>query len=188
MGKPSITETIDITSPFIEADYTIAEYNALREEILKRIEMQHQIISLTLIVAGTFFSINLQGNLNPLFNLIYPVLALFLATYWAQNGAQIVRIGNYIYENFDKHLTNGRGWENHLRKTAYGRNFHLSLFAARGIFIGTQLITLAIFLSHFEQSYENIAIISAIALTALITLILLRNRRSGPKNRNQQKG
>ena len=40
--------------------FLLAEYAALRAELLKRIELQHQLISLTLIVFGTMLSFGLQ--------------------------------------------------------------------------------------------------------------------------------
>lgn len=39
----------------------IEEYTTLREEILKRIELQHQLINLALIFAGTLLTISLSG-------------------------------------------------------------------------------------------------------------------------------
>ena len=55
-----------------------AEYTSLREEIIKRIEIQHQLLSLALIAPGTVLAIGFQsGSASLLF--VYPVLGMFLS-------------------------------------------------------------------------------------------------------------
>jgi hypothetical protein len=60
----------------------IAEYNAMREEILKLVENQHQILSLSLIAPGTILAIGFQTR-NASIMYLYPILALFLICYLA---------------------------------------------------------------------------------------------------------
>jgi hypothetical protein len=48
-----------------DPDFALAEYSALRDEILKRIEFQNQIVNLTLIVAGTAVSVAFQLSNGP---------------------------------------------------------------------------------------------------------------------------
>jgi len=76
-----------------DKDFAIAEYSALRDEILKRIELQNQILNLTLILAGTVVSVGFQLNNGPIMLLIYPPIALVLSSGWEQNNLRIRQIG-----------------------------------------------------------------------------------------------
>ena len=69
------------------------EYNSLRGEILKRIELRQQIISITLTLAGIFLSFGLSTDTVAL---IYPPLAAFLSIAWAQNDFRIRDLATYI--------------------------------------------------------------------------------------------
>ena len=72
------------------------EYNTLRGEIQKRIELRHQIVSATLAIAGAFIGV---GVTNGILALIYPPIAIFLAIGWAQNDVRIYHMahdGNYV--------------------------------------------------------------------------------------------
>ena len=73
------------------------EYVALRSEILKRIELRHQLISITLTIAGAFFAV---GVSIALVTLIYPPLATFLALSWAQNDLRVGMVGKYMREHY----------------------------------------------------------------------------------------
>ena len=74
----------------------VTEYQALRSEILKRIEFRYQLINLILIVAGTFLTVGLQPNISASMLLVYPILALFLVAGWVHNGVATLRIARYI--------------------------------------------------------------------------------------------
>ena len=73
------------------------EYVALRSEILKRIELRHQLISITLTIAGAFFAV---GVSIALVTLIYPPLATFLALSWAQNDLRVGMVGKYMRDHY----------------------------------------------------------------------------------------
>jgi hypothetical protein len=66
----------------VDIDKIATEYNALRDEILKRIELRQQFVSMTLTIAGVFLGI---GVTTDTIALVYPLLATFLAIGWAQN-------------------------------------------------------------------------------------------------------
>ena len=73
----------------------LAEYHTLRDEILKRIELQQQVLSLALIVPGTIAAFGLQTK-NAAIILLYPLFALFLAAIWAHHDRKIRQMGAYI--------------------------------------------------------------------------------------------
>ena len=47
-------------------DFALAEYSALRDEILKRTEFQNQLLNLTLLMAGTSVSVSFQLSNGPI--------------------------------------------------------------------------------------------------------------------------
>jgi hypothetical protein len=63
----------------------VAQYTTLRDEIVKRIEIQHQLISLALIAPGTVLAIGFQTS-NASLMLIYPLLGMFLSAVWLSNS------------------------------------------------------------------------------------------------------
>ncbi len=91
--------------------FPLAEYAALRDEILKRMEHQHLTLSLGVIAPGTLFAAGIQGK-SGLVILVYPVLALFLAISWASANRQIEQIGAYIKERIETRAEpSGQGWQ-----------------------------------------------------------------------------
>jgi hypothetical protein len=61
MGK----SPVGTTKPELTA-FKIAQYTALRDEILKRLEMQHQLIALALIALGTLVTLSVKGEIPAL--------------------------------------------------------------------------------------------------------------------------
>ena len=51
----------------------LAEYAALRDEIIKRQESRHQLLTFTLILAATIFSFGTKEDTSVLVLLIYPI-------------------------------------------------------------------------------------------------------------------
>jgi hypothetical protein len=120
------------------------EYSAIRNEILKRIEMRQQLISITLTLAGIFLSFGLS---NEMVTLVYPPLAMFLAFGWAQNDFRIRRMGRYIRENLES-LEIGLNYESQMQED---RQIDTSLATWRfvvishsGIFLFTQVMAIGI--------------------------------------------
>ncbi|MBI5353472.1 MAG: hypothetical protein HZB50_12600 [Chloroflexi bacterium] len=120
------------------------EYNSLRGEILKRIELRQQIISITLTLAGIFLSFGLSTDTVAM---IYPPLAAFLAIAWAQNDLRIRDLATYIRENLET-VPIGLGYETYVQR-ARQKNKKLStwryvVISHTGIFIFTQLMAIGI--------------------------------------------
>jgi len=89
--------------------FVVAEYSALREEILKRIEFQNNILNWTLVIAGSFVTFALQLN-NAMILLLYPPIAFGLSASWEGNNRRIRQLGIYIREKLETRTANG-GWE-----------------------------------------------------------------------------
>ncbi len=91
----------------------ITEYNALREEILKRIEIDHQLIALALIAPGTLLTIGLQVRSASII-FVYPFLALFLSMIWVLNETGIHEAGEYIRDRIESKVgENCIGWQHY---------------------------------------------------------------------------
>ena len=124
------------------------EYNSLRAEILKRIELRQQIIAITLTLAGVFLGFGLTTDTVAL---VYPPLAAFLAFGWAQNDFRIRDLATYIRTHLEGDA-NGLGYETYVqnaRKAGKGLGtWRFVVLSHAGIFIFTQLMAVIIELAR----------------------------------------
>lgn len=127
------------------------EYTALRNEILKRIELRQQVIQIALAFAGVLFSF---GVARPGVAFVFPPLAALMATAWAQNDFRIRDLGTYLRDRIEPNLA-GLGWETHLqkgRKASPDTTWRRTVYSHGGIFLGTQIIAIGIGLANFSNS------------------------------------
>lgn len=98
-----------------EADFLNQEYQALRGEILKRTELQHQLISIAVVAFGSLLAIGFGKDGSPRAILAYPLLTVALSAAWSQHDIRIGQLGTYIKEFIEAELlTEGKGWEHFL--------------------------------------------------------------------------
>lgn len=158
------------------------EYSALRSEILKRIEMRQQIISITLTLAGIFLSFGLT---NEMVTLVYPPLAMFLAFSWAQNDFRIRRTAGYIRKNLES-LEIGLKYESAMHED---RIIDTSLSTWRfvvishsGIFLLTQILAVGIDVLQsglkFNPLRTGLIIVDAISIILVIWISFSSTRKS----------
>jgi hypothetical protein len=151
----------------------IAEFSATREEIVKRVELQHQLLSLSLIVFGTILTFGLQTK-SASSILLYPFLATFLSIAWASNSSRIREMQLYISIHIESKVgENNIGWE-HFR-TSIQRPFgSLTVLSSRGIFVGTQLLAgiVGASLANFSEIEKLLFVLVIICI--IFTLIVLR--------------
>lgn len=95
----------------------LAQFNALRDEIIKRAEFEHQLIALTLAAAGTLAAVGLTVDGSSLALLVYPVLTAFISIGWLFNNFRIQQMGYYIREKLEPAYS-GLGWEQFLKSKA----------------------------------------------------------------------
>lgn len=161
-----------------ELTFYLAEYAALRNEIVKRLSFQHQIITITLIAAGTFLSIGYQKNVSSLMILVFPIICLFLAAGWAQNNIRLKQLGDYIRTTIEVKFANN-GWENHrFSQFSFKHNnisrHSISVIFGRGIFLATQVVTLSIGVVRIKQLDLSILLILLDIVAIFLTLYLTR--------------
>jgi hypothetical protein len=151
------------------------EYAALRDEVLKRLEFRNQMLSVLLVVAGTFISVGTQAEVSATVLLVYPLLALFLISSWIHNGRALVLIGRYLREEVEKRHS-GLGWEKYLKrpqiaKSAYG---HFNNFAMAGLALTTQALATGLATTKLTgNTMENILLVVSLVSTAVTGLLIL---------------
>lgn len=141
-------------SPTELPNFLIQEYNALRAEILKRTEIQHQLLSFAVIASGTFLTIAFKDDGSRTVVLVYPILSMFLSIAWCHSDILIRQIGTYIRKRIEGRFLGNTfegkllfGWEAHLHalRSADRSRLDLPLVVALGIFVGTQVLLVGTF-------------------------------------------
>lgn len=151
------------------------EYNSLRSEILKRIELRQQIVSITLTLAGVFLGIGLGTSSVAL---IYPPLAMFLAFGWAQNDFRIRDLSGYIRKhletpatglNYEHEVQSGREKSRNLGSWRYVVVSHI------GVFLFTQAMAVIIELARIQFDFTLLSltqwILTGISILSMMAVI-----------------
>jgi hypothetical protein len=155
--------------------FYIEEYHALRDEILKRMDIRQQLFTFTLVITGTFLSLGLSVESGYKILLVYPLIAMFVAGTWMQSDFRIYQIGQYIKHNIENHfLPEGKGWE-HAHDEV---KTILLLNSARGVIIGSQVIVtlLALLITQLQLDTLDIILLGVDGVALLITAFILRLR------------
>lgn len=167
------------------SQFLLAEYKELRGEILKRSEMQHQLISITLVALGALTAVGLRDSPSAL--LAYPMLALFLSAAWSYNDIQIAQLGIYIRYRIEDQLVGGDlGWEHAILSDRASKQIgSLIKLATRGILWGSEFLAIGLYLLKrlslgwptvlAERRGEVVLMILAGAAIVL-TMVIMRNR------------
>jgi hypothetical protein len=161
-------------------DFLLAEYHALRDEILKRTDIQHQLNSITLVAFGALASVGLQVSQTAL--LAYPLLALFLSVVWSYNDLRIRQLGIYIRDRIENRLADmGEGWEHAISSDALSRSVGSRvILATRGIFWGTELLAIGIYLINRLGSVfprGDVVLLGLDILALGYTIVILRRQK-----------
>jgi hypothetical protein len=175
-----------VTSTNDPSGFLLAEYNALRDEILKRSEIQHQLISFALAALGALVAVGVKDSPSAL--LAYPILVLFLAISWTYNDLQIAQIGLYLKYRIEAPLlASGLGWQHAILSQRPSREIgSLAKLATRGMFWGTQILAVGLYLLKNPRprtmhlgvpTVEDVLLMISIIASAF-TVWILRNRDS----------
>jgi len=166
--------------PKEEFEIVKTEYASLRNEILRRIDIRHQIVSLHLVVAGTFLTVGAQPDIPAVVLLVYPVLTMFIAASWARNDSRIKYIGAYI-RDYVELLTKNVLWETHRLEKAAKPGFlwlsRLRIFSTMGLFLVTQILALGLAVSKLVYSPEEIVLLVLDVVAIVITTYFMLLRR-----------
>jgi hypothetical protein len=152
------------------------EYAALRNEIIKRIELRQQLMSIALTITGVLLGFGIN---NGLIALIYPPLALFLAISWMQNDTRIRDAANYIREKIEKNVS-GLNWETNVqedREISKSTKRQRTIWSHGGLFIFTQLITILVGCFRITISPTAIVLLVLDFVSVIFVLVTLRSAR-----------
>ncbi|MHC4401056.1 MAG: hypothetical protein ACYTG0_15375 [Planctomycetota bacterium] len=161
-----------------EHDERIAEFTALRNEIVTRIRLRHQMEAFALAVLGILLTFAKDDSPIPTALYSYPILALFLALAWKHNHRRIGELGWYIRTRRET-SEDGFWWENAaLEMTKSTRRrwrwFRSPRFAATGVFAGAQLVAIVVATARSAQSVsEKLSAIVANGFVVFLTILVL---------------
>jgi hypothetical protein len=92
-------------------DGPLAEFVALRAEILQSLQMQWNIFALQLTAIAVTFSFSLSSKSRTGFLLIIPVVTYTLSNQYVRNYLRMERLGTYIREELSSRIPGGLGWQ-----------------------------------------------------------------------------
>jgi len=150
----------------------LAEYNALRTDVMQRMEIRHQMVSLALITAGTLFTFGLQKDAPTSILFVYPILACFITGIWAHNVIFTKKIVFYIRDNIESKL-HGIKWETSSEKERFSLSSLSGVISTSGVFLTTQII--AVVLGFLKSTFTTIDVflIWADGVALLITILMV---------------
>lgn len=96
-------------------DAAIAEFNALRAEIVARQNSQQGLLSIQLTAAGALFSLALSGAGRAAVLLVLPLVTYMLAGRHVSHSYACLSIATYIRTKLSSRVSGGLGWEEWLR-------------------------------------------------------------------------
>lgn len=160
--------------------FRLAEYGALREEIIKRIELEYQFINLSLAIFGILCGVGLQSH-SGLIVLLYPLLCIWLTLAWVNSDTSILYIAQYIKNEIEANFgENNVGWEHYFENQ---KKHASSTFSVLGVFVGTSVASIVIgpILSSFnftEAAFLFIAVLCSVFSTFLVIRYSFKRRKS----------
>lgn len=127
----------------------LIQFNTLRAEILERMNLRQQILTVALAGVG-IFSVGVTGEITlPIFLLFYPPLGLCLAIAWSHHDVRTGEIGEYLLRHIEPHFATLK-WEKFMRELYASRNNiskSMAEYASMGAFIGTEIAAIILAVS-----------------------------------------
>lgn len=150
------------TIPTERREELLKEYDVLRDEVPRRLNLRQQSLNLAITTAGILIATVTKDLVHPVVLMIYPFLVLFFAIVWTHNDFRVGQLARHIKENIEQQLP-GIVWEHYLReqyaKLPHPILRHLAEWTAIGVFVGTDImiIVLAIPLTiGYYQAHHTI--------------------------------
>jgi hypothetical protein len=169
------------TSPE-ESPLLVAEYVSLRTEIVKRIELRQQYVTISLAIAGAFLGASVAFSSSPV-ALIFPLLAPFLAIGWVQNDLRVWDVAQYIRERYER-PGSGLGWETRAqneREAKRNSPWRLVVVSHGGVLVFTQALAVALGLMgarcHLRAEHYVLLGLDAVAIAVVVAVLRRATRR-----------
>lgn len=132
------------------------EYSFLRDQFLKRVEMRHQVVELTLTIAAAFLGLALTKEVPTSIALIFPPIAFFLALEWVYIDIRQNQTVRYLRKLEKKMPDLELGWEEFKRKEG---GFKYAAVSQGSCFLFTQILAMIIAFLGYEKDINNWAAI-----------------------------
>lgn len=121
----------------------MAEFSALRQEILERVKAQQQLLSLQLTVTATIFGFAISQQDMTAVMLIVPFSSYLLCGRLVAHHFGTVRVAEYITTHLSNRVPGGLHWEAWLRRRPYKPHLLGSLLPLLLTFAGASVLSLA---------------------------------------------
>ncbi|MFK0157170.1 hypothetical protein ACIQVL_09040 [Streptomyces sp. NPDC090499] len=174
-----------------DAEGPLAEFAALRQEIIQRQATQHNVLALQLTISGAVFSFALTGTSRSGFLLIVPVSTYMLCSRFVEDHVGIGQLGRYIREHLSPRIPGGLGWESWViqNPARFGIPGLLWIYAYLVTYPGVALLALgaaapATFTTDHGQQALGVTVglvivwLLGLIVTALCCLLLWRTAKS----------
>ncbi|MGO8948936.1 MAG: hypothetical protein ACLQUY_15060 [Ktedonobacterales bacterium] len=162
-------------APFNTGDFFLRQYDALRNEIVKHIEVEFQVLVLTLAIAGTIVTATVQFKLSPFVSLVYPIIGLFLAVQWMSRVTIEGLLGDYIKETYENRVNKPGviiAWESlsggKLRRDH--RYFPTTFYVSQGLFFLTQVSAILVAIGRVDKIGSILLDVLQLRLATLVSL------------------
>ncbi|MFC3890136.1 hypothetical protein ACFOWZ_01520 [Lentzea rhizosphaerae] len=138
-----------MVDPKFAAEIALAEYKALRDEILKKMDHRTSLMVCSVTVSSAVLGFGVERRNGPLL-LVSPLISVLLGIVILFHGAQIGQASEYLRRTFDVPLSGGargvEGWHiatadprNRLRQRMLPYYFPLILIAIAPVFVAVPL-------------------------------------------------
>lgn len=128
------------------------EYPSLMELYIKRGELRHKIIELTLTIAAAFLGVALTKNIPASVSLAYPPIATLLAIEWTYHEKRQIQTRMYLRKIEMRIPELGLRWEN---QKDTQRGFRFLIISHGGIFLFTQSMAIFIGCLIYDINVNN---------------------------------
>ena len=152
----------------------LAEFAALRAEIVARQGHQHTFMSLNLTIAGTVFGFALAQPHRILVLLVLPYTTFMTCGRYIAHDYGIEQIGDYIRRSLSARVKGGLGWEDYINQNRVtpGRRLFFGIDPLFVGFPGVAAVALAFCVSPLVRAFGSFSVSDAL-LALLWTLGLL---------------
>lgn len=144
----------------------------MRAEILKRIEIKHQLTTLILVAAGSTVAAGVQyKNVFLLFS--FPILSCFLSSVWIANTRGVRELSNYISTHIEPKLgKNNLGWEHHHSISSHPFRL-VGIVGSGAMFICTELLAILAGISIASYNIAQKILLVFAILSVLVNIVML---------------